>query len=89
MVKVWVYTDGKRDVELRVYQPDAEGKKSTDQGQFSITGETSNDRPLYLEFQAGVEGYHQLAAKITDTNQPPTRAYLKVEYAAPPTSTKF
>jgi alpha-amylase len=89
MVKVWVYTDGKRDVELRVYKPDAHGQKSRDQGQFSIVGEASNDRPLYLEFQADVEGYHQLAAKITHSDQPPTRAYLKVEYIAPPTSNKF
>ena len=89
MVKVWVYTDGKRDVELRVYKPDAQGQKSRDQGQFNITGEASNDRPLYLEFQADIEGYHQLAARITDANQPSTRAYLKIEYAAPATSNKF
>jgi alpha-amylase len=89
VVKVWVYTDGTRDVELRVYKPDAQGKKSQDQGQYSITGETSNDRPLYLEFQTDVEGYHQLAAKITTADQSSTRAYLKVEYAAPATSNKF
>jgi hypothetical protein len=89
VVKVWVYTDGTRDVELRVYKPDAQGKKSQDQGQYSITGETSNDRPLYLEFQTDVEGYHQLAAKITTADQSSTRAYLKVEYAAPVTSNKF
>jgi hypothetical protein len=89
MAKVWVYTDGKRDVELRVYKPDAHGQKSRDQGQFSIIGEASNDRPLSLEFQADVEGYYQLAATITDSDQPPTRAYLKVEYSAPPTSNKF
>jgi hypothetical protein len=89
VVKVWVYTDGKRDVELRVYKPDTQGQKSQDQGQFSIIGETSNDRPLYLEFQTDAEGYHQLAAKMTNSNQPPTRAYLKVEYAAPATSNKF
>ena len=87
MVKVWVYTDDKRDVELRVY-PDAQGQKSRDQGQFSITGEASNDRPLYLEFQADVEGYHQLAAKLP-TPSASTRAYLKVEYTAPATSNKF
>lgn len=89
VVKVWVYADGKRDVELRVYKPDVQGQKSKDHGQYSITGETSNDRPLYLEFQTDVEGYHQLAAKISTADQPPTRAYLKVEYAAPPTSNKF
>jgi hypothetical protein len=89
VVKVWVYTDGKRDVELRVYKPDAHGQKSREQGQFSIAGEASNDRPLYLEFQADVEGYHHLTAKMTDTEQPPTRGYLKVEYIAPPTSDKF
>jgi alpha-amylase len=89
VVKVWVYTDEAREVELRVYKPNTQGQKSKDQGQYSIAGETSNEHPLYLEFQTEAEGYHQLAARITNANQLSTRAYLKVEYAAPPPTNKF
>ena len=38
---------------------------------------------------SSAEGHHQLAAKMTNSNQPATWAYLKVEYAAPPTPNKF
>jgi alpha-amylase len=89
VVKVWVYTDGKRDAELHVYKLDVRGQQSKDQGQVSSTGETSNHRPLYLEFQTDAEGNHQVAAKITNADQAPTWAYWKGEYAAPATSSKF
>jgi alpha-amylase len=89
VVRVWVYTDGKRTVELRVYKPDAQGQKSQEQGHYSQKGETSNDSALFLEFHTDREGYHQLAATITNADQSPARAYLKVEYAAPATSNKF
>jgi alpha-amylase len=89
VVKVWLYTEGQRDVELRVDKPDTRGAKSKDQGQHLKQGSASNDPPLYLEFKADREGYHQLSARIVESQQPPTRAYIKVEYEAPATSEKF
>jgi alpha-amylase len=82
-VKVSVFTDGARKVELRVATPDAHGGKSTSSGKHGISGQATNDAPLELEFTAAREGYHQLAARLADSSEQPTRAYVKVEYEAP------
>ena len=89
VVKVWVYTEGKRDIELRVDKPDIKGAKSKDQGQYLEKGNGSDNNPLYLEFSADREGYHQLSARIIENDQTPTTAYIKVEYEAPAVSDKF
>ncbi len=89
VVKVWVYTDGPRKVELQVFRPAADGSKSRADSSCSKTGETSNTAPLTYEFTADREGYHQLLAKIGGGDTTPTRAYVKVEYEAPATSDKF
>ena len=89
LVKVWLYTDGARQAEVRVYNPDGDGNRSRDQGEHSQAGPTLNAVPLFLTFSAEREGYHQLAATLTQDNQAPTRAYIKVEYQAPAVSDKF
>jgi len=89
VVKVWLYTDGDRQVELRINKPDMKGAKRNDQGQHQKEGPAANNLPVTLEFTADREGYHQLSARIIDDSQSPTQAYLKVEYEAPATSTKF
>ncbi|MDR4509441.1 MAG: DUF1939 domain-containing protein [Candidatus Brocadiaceae bacterium] len=89
VVKVWVYSEGKRDIELRVDVPDSNGAKSTDQGQRIQKGSASNNSPVSLEFRADREGYYQLSARIIDSNQAPATAYIKVEYEAPAISEKF
>jgi alpha-amylase len=88
-VKIWVYCDGQRDVEIQAYKPSADGAKSTSEGHHSHMGTASNGSAATLEFQADREGYHQLAVRITNDDQDPTRAYVKVEYQAPPQSDKF
>jgi alpha-amylase len=88
-VKVWIYTDGNRDAELQVYEPDEQGGRSLVSGVRTKKGKTSNHEPLVLEFDAGREGYHQLSARLTDEAQESTRAYLKVDYEAPAKSDKF
>jgi alpha-amylase len=82
-VKVSVFTDGERHVEVRVANPAQNGNKSTSSGDHRATGTATNDRPLRLEFNAKREGYHQLRARLTNGSEPPTRAYVKVEYEAP------
>jgi alpha-amylase len=89
VVKVWLYTDGERKAELRAYQPDETGARSREQGDHVKAGPVSNTSPLYLEFTAEREGYHQLAATLPQDNQAPTRGYVKVEYQAPAESEKF
>jgi alpha-amylase len=88
VVKVWVYSQDSRDIELRIAKPGPDGKKSDTEGLYRI-GQASRDAPLYLEFETDREGYHQLSAKITDITQAPTRTYVKVEYEAPAISNKF
>ena len=88
-VKVSAFTDGARDLRLAVYRPDATGQKSRTEGDSHKRGTATNDAPLVLEFTADREGYHAVAAKLTNAAQTPTRAYLKVEYEAPRTSGKF
>jgi alpha-amylase len=88
-VKVEVFTDGARQVEVRVLEPDQTGTKSATSGQHEASGSTSNTAPLTLEFTAEREGYHQLRARLTEANAAPTRAYVKVEYEAPAESEKF
>jgi alpha-amylase len=88
VVKVWVTTWENRRIELRVAKPMASGVKSNSEGYYKA-GRTSSDTPLYFEFETDREGYHQLAAKIIEASQPPTRAYIKVEYEAPAISDKF
>ena len=88
-VKVWLFTNGSRDVQVRVYKPDEDGKKSKDDGHIDATGHSSNEEGLFLEFDADREGYYQLSARMTNPDHLPTRAYLKAEYRAPATSEKF
>jgi alpha-amylase len=88
-VKIWVFTDGERNVILQVHAPDDQGNKSHSSGVNTIEGHTSNDTSIVLEFDASREGYHQLCARLTDAAQEPTRAYIKVEYEAPAESIKF
>ncbi len=88
-VRIWVYTEGKRDIELRVDKPDMKGAKSKDQGQYLEKGKASDNNPLSFEFSADREGYHQLSAKINESDQTPARAYIKVEYEASAVSDKF
>lgn len=89
LVKVKVYTDGERQVELLVHKPDASGAKSRTSGEHTASGTSSNRDALYLEFTAEREGYHQLSARIANAAQAATRAYVKVDYEAPATSDKF
>jgi alpha-amylase len=88
-VKVEVFTDGARQVEVRVFEPDQTGAKSTTSGQHDASGPTSNTTPLTLQFTAAREGYHQLSARLTEADETPTRAYVKAEYEAPAASDKF
>lgn len=89
LVRVWVYTRGIRDIELQVYKPDKNGAKSKDQGQYQKKGNASDNKPLYFEFIADREGYHQLSARIIKDDQTPITAYIKVDYEAPAVSDKF
>jgi hypothetical protein len=88
-VKVEVFTDGPRQVQLRVLEPDQTGAKSTTSGHQDASGPASNTAPLTLAFTAAREGYHQLSARLTEPEGAPTRAYVKVEYEAPGASDKF
>lgn len=88
-VRISVFTEGEREVEVQVHQPDEQGKKSWSDGVQRQSGSTSNDSPLVLEFVAEREGYHQISAKLRHRTLAPTRAYLKVEYQAPAESEKF
>ncbi len=88
-VKVELFSDGERDVELRVLRPDMRGNKSNDQGQQQKQGRASSSTPLVLEFNANREGYHQLAARIANSDQACTQGYIRVEYKAPAISDKF
>jgi alpha-amylase len=88
-VKVEVFTDGGRQVEVRVLNPDQAGAKSATSGHHDARGAASNTTPLTLEFTAEREGYHQLSARLAAADAAPTRAYVKVEYEAPAESEKF
>lgn len=88
-VRISVFTEGERHVEIRMNKPDEKGAKSTSSGNEAATGTTSNTKPLTLEFIADREGYHQLSARLTDSGEMPTRGYIKVDYEAPLTSRKF
>ncbi len=89
VVKIDVYSEDARAVELRVYRPDATGRKSRTSGQVNHIGTASADTPLQLVFTAVREGYHQLSLRLTGAPQPSSRAYVKVEYTAPRTSALF
>ncbi len=88
-VRVWIFTDGERLVELQVHDPDNTGGKSLNEGVQKKVGITSDNEPLLLEFKARREGFHLLTARLTEEAQEPTRAYIKVEYEAPAVSDKF
>jgi alpha-amylase len=88
VVKVWVYSQDTRDIELRIAKPDPDGAKNHTEGRYR-TGQSTREVPLFYEFETDREGYHQLSARITDSTQAPTRAYIKVEYEAPAISDKF
>jgi alpha-amylase len=87
-VKVWVFTQENRNIELRIAKPLSDGEKNNIEGYYKV-GETSLSTPLYFEFETDREGYHQLSARITEAEKPSTRAYIKVEYEAPAVSDKF
>jgi len=89
LVRVKVYTDGDRQVDLQVLKPDSAGAKSTVEGDHAAQGPTSNTEPLVLEFTADREGYHQLSARLSDAGEAPTRAYVKAEYQGPKQSNLF
>jgi alpha-amylase len=89
VVRVSVFTDGGRHVDLRVHKPNENGAKSTSSGNKAATGTSSNTKPLVLEFMADREGYHQLSARLTESGEVPTRSYIKVDYEAPARSNKF
>jgi alpha-amylase len=88
-VKVEVFTDGVREVDVRILDPDEAGAKSTTSGEHDASGPASNTTPVTLEFTAEREGYHQLSARLADAGAAPTRAYVKVEYEAPAESDRF
>lgn len=88
-IELWAYTEGARDLELRVSSPDPSGQPSTEDGEHTIQGRATNQQPLHLALTTKREGYHLLAARLTDAEQKPTRAFLKVEYEAPKSSNKF
>jgi hypothetical protein len=88
-VKVEVFTDGTREVEVRILDPDEAGAKSATSGDHDASGPASNTTPLTMEFTAEREGYHQLSARLAEVDAAPTRAYVKVEYEAPAESEKF
>jgi alpha-amylase len=88
-VRVSVFTDGERHVEIRVHKPGDTGAKSTTSGNEAATGTASNTNPLVLEFMGDREGYHQLSARLTESGEASTRGYIKVEYEAPARSDKF
>lgn len=88
-VNVNVYCDGERDLEVRAYNPSADGSKSKSDNHHTESGKASNGAAVTLDFTAEREGYYQLAAKLTDNSQKPTRAYVKVNYQAPAKSGKF
>jgi hypothetical protein len=83
VIKVWLYPEDRREVELRIYQPDASGTKSSSTEHYDVSGTSAQDTAAYLEFTSGREGYHQLAARFSGGNRTPVRTYLKVEYEAP------
>jgi hypothetical protein len=76
-------------MELCLTKPDGRGAKSQAHGFLLTTGSGSATSPLYGDFLTDREGYHQLSVKIMEPGKSPTRAYLKAEYEAPATSTKF
>ena len=88
-VKIYVFADAPRTMDLQVSSPMPSGGKARNQGQLGKQGLASRDVPLFLEFVAGREGYYQLEAKLHESNDTGVRAYLKVEYEAPATSSKF
>lgn len=89
VIEVWLYTEGERAVELRLYQPDETGAKSTREGTHTAIGTASNHAAVHLELTTAREGYHQIAARLVGPSGMPTRGYLKVAYEAPPTSDRF
>lgn len=88
-VNVNVYCDGTRDVEVRALKPSDTGSRSDQNGHHEQSGAASNTSAATLQFTADREGYHQIRVRITDASQQPTRAYVKVDYAAPATSDRF
>jgi hypothetical protein len=73
-----MFTGGTRTVSCA--SPDARRKGVR---QPRTSGQATNHGPLELAFTATREGYHQLAARLGDSAEQPTRAYVKVEYEAP------
>jgi len=88
LVKIWLYTNGPRKARLRILNPGPNGQKAADQGRHDAAGPADNHSPLYLEFTADREGYHQLSGSLDD-GEAPSRAWLKAEYEAPAESDKF
>jgi alpha-amylase len=89
LVKIRVYADEARTVDLRVLRPNADGSKSSTQGGYDAHGAASAQTPLTLDFTAEREGYHQITAKLAQDGDAPVSAYIIVDYEAPAESTKF
>lgn len=89
LIEIALYTEGERNVEIVVDHPDPRGAKSRTHGRHQQHGVASNETPARLEFVAEREGYQQISAQLTDDQQSPTRAYVKVTYEAPATTERF
>jgi alpha-amylase len=88
-IDIKVFTEGDRDIELRVSRPDAAGAKSTTEGERTIQGRSTGQEPLVLKLDAEREGYHLLGVRLRGSGQAPVQAFVKVEYEAPQESGKF
>jgi alpha-amylase len=88
-VRISVYTDQARDLDVRLYRPNTEGGKSRAEGSDQATGPADAQKPLVLEVDVEREGYHLIALRLTGTEAAPVRAYVKVEYQAPAVSGRF
>lgn len=87
-IKVELYTEGQKNIEVSVFFPDQNGAKQTNQGQQTKKGIASNTDPLVLSFITNREGYYRVAARLAG-NDPCSKAYIKVNYQAPAVSEKF
>src|SRR5205085_1970319 len=76
LVKLWVYADSPRKVNLQILKPDNSGKKSNAIGP-NKDGQATATTPLHLEFQSDAEGYFQLTGQLIGDSAEPVRSYFK------------
>jgi alpha-amylase len=88
-VRVWVYADQPRNLEVQVLKPDSAGKRAADQGQHSAQGMSDREAPLFLSFATDREGFFQVRARLVNAGDTSLRTWIKVEYEAPATTDKF